>query len=259
MATSVLRWGSVAAAAANAPVCRRGTTQTCAATVSTAAPRSSAALGARQPARLAGSVGRQQVSRGQPLRAATPRAVEWKDQFMALSEAKVKSILPEEAMRMVTAGEAVLVDVRKAEDYNTSHALDAVSVPLFQAVNPLKTDMKGMLKFAVYAINGVGAVEPNLNFEDEVAALVGDKAVIMYCEAGGMLEPTPNFMYGRESRSLKACYKALMDERMSTVYHLSGGLFKWYKDGFETTGEYDASNVGRTPNSAAVAVYPEKK
>lgn len=135
------------------------------------------------------------------------QAVEWKDQFMALSEAKVKSILPEEAMRMVTAGEAVLVDVRKAEDYNTSHALDAVSVPLFQAVNPLKTDMKGMLKFAVYAINGVGAVEPNLNFEDEVAALVGDKAVIMYCEAGGMLEPTPNFMYGRESRSLKACYK----------------------------------------------------
>jgi rhodanese-related sulfurtransferase len=126
---------------------------------------------------------------------------------MKLTEEKVKSILPEEAMRMVTAGEAVLVDVRKPEDYEQSHAQDSVSVPLFRAVNPLKTDLKGMLKFAVYAVNGVGAVEANPDFEDEVAAVSGDKAAIFYCEAGGMLEPTPNFMYGRESRSLKAAYK----------------------------------------------------
>lgn len=178
---------------------------------------------------------------------------------MKLTEEKVKSILPEEAMRMVTAGEAVLVDVRKPEDYEQSHAQDSVSVPLFRAVNPLKTDLKGMLKFAVYAVNGVGAVEANPDFEDEVAAVSGDKAAIFYCEAGGMLEPTPNFMYGRESRSLKAAYKVLVDERVKTVYHLSGGLFQWYKDGFEFTGEYNTANVGRTPNSAAVGTYDDKK
>ena len=40
------------------------------------------------------------------------------------------------------------------------------------------------------------------------------------------------------------------------VLHLDGGVFRWYKVGLPFDGEYDASNVGRTPNAATDARYP---
>jgi len=40
------------------------------------------------------------------------------------------------------------------------------------------------------------------------------------------------------------------------VLHLDGGVFRWHKDGLPFNGEYDASNVGRTPNAAKDARYP---
>lgn len=36
----------------------------------------------------------------------------------------------------------------------------------------------------------------------------------------------------------------------SQVLHLSGGVFGWYKSNMPFDGEYDTSNVGRTPNAA---------
>lgn len=32
------------------------------------------------------------------------------------------------------------------------------------------------------------------------------------------------------------------------VYHLKGGAYGWYNAGFPFRGDYDASNVGRTPS-----------
>ena len=40
------------------------------------------------------------------------------------------------------------------------------------------------------------------------------------------------------------------------VLHLDGGVFRWSQAGLPFDGEYDASNVGRTPNAASDARYP---
>lgn len=133
--------------------------------------------------------------------------VPWRVQWLALNENDVPTIEPEEAMRMVTAGEAVIVDVRVPADFDKSHALDAVNVPLFKRVDIFNTDLKGLMRFAVYSLNGVTAVEPNKDFTEQVVKAANGKAVILYCEAGGTMEPTPNFLYGKESRSLRGAYK----------------------------------------------------
>uniref|UniRef100_A0A061SE15 Rhodanese-like domain-containing protein chloroplastic-like n=1 Tax=Tetraselmis sp. GSL018 TaxID=582737 RepID=A0A061SE15_9CHLO len=182
----------------------------------------------------------------------------WPEQWTALNKAGTKSIDAAEAMRKVTAGEAVLIDVRKPEDYKQCHAQDAINVPLFKTLDFRNTDFKGMIKFAVYAVNGVSAVEPNPEFVDQIVAATDGKEAILYCEAGGMLEPTPNFLYGKESRSLRGVFKVLQDGRVKSAAHLSGGLYQWYQDGFEITGTYDKSNLGRTPNAAPVASYEKK-
>eukprot|EP00192_Tetraselmis_astigmatica_P020176 CAMPEP_0117684112 /NCGR_PEP_ID=MMETSP0804-20121206/20876_1 /TAXON_ID=1074897 /ORGANISM="Tetraselmis astigmatica, Strain CCMP880" /LENGTH=206 /DNA_ID=CAMNT_0005494983 /DNA_START=89 /DNA_END=709 /DNA_ORIENTATION=+ len=137
----------------------------------------------------------------------TEMATKWPEMWRALNDLQLDSLPPSEAMRMVTAGEAVLVDVRLKEDFEKCHALESTNVPLFKRVDLFNTDMKGVFRFFVYGMNGVSAVEPSTTFSDDLAEVVGDKAVIFYCEAGGTIEPTPNFLWGRESRSLRAAYK----------------------------------------------------
>lgn len=34
------------------------------------------------------------------------------------------------------------------------------------------------------------------------------------------------------------------------VKHLDGGVFRWFAAGLPMVGEYDASNAGKTPNTA---------
>ncbi len=46
-------------------------------------------------------------------------------------------------------------------------------------------------------------MEENTEFLDDVRKAVGGKGAIFACEAGGSLRATPNFPYGKASRSLK--------------------------------------------------------
>lgn len=186
-------------------------------------------------------------------------SVKWPQIYRALNDLKLQSIPPSTASEMAAEGGAVLVDVRVVEDFEKCHAAGAISVPLFRRVNLLDTDVKGVFRFFVYGLNGVAAVEPNPKFEADLAAAVADKAAIFYCEAGGTVEPTPNFLYGRESRSLRAAYKASVDGRVKRIFHLDGGLYQWNKDGFETVGQYDTSNLYRTPNAANKATVLDSK
>lgn len=50
----------------------------------------------------------------------------------------------------------------------------------------------------------------------------------------------------------------MIDGRITKVAHLSGGLYQWFKDGFELVGEFDSSNLGRTPNAAPTATVFEE-
>jgi hypothetical protein len=59
------------------------------------------------------------------------------------------------------------------------------------------------------AANGVAPVEPNPEFLEELkaAAAGGAKGIVLADEAGGTLEPTASFQFGKPSRSLKAAHR----------------------------------------------------
>ncbi|KAK9820547.1 hypothetical protein WJX72_011515 [[Myrmecia] bisecta] len=166
----------------------------------------------------------------------------------------LKSISPEEAQERVKAGTDVLVDVRPAEAYEKAHPEGALSAPMFQVINLGTGFSLGRLaKAAAMAANGVTPTERNPNFVQELKKAAGDKGVILFCEAGGTLLPSANFATGKTSRSLKASYTAIAEAGLKKVAHLDGGAFGWFKAGLPFDGEYDTSNVGRTPNAALPA------
>lgn len=100
------------------------------------------------------------------------------------------------------------------------------------------------------AVNGVTPMAVNDQFSDELSEACKGKGAILMCEAGGTMTPSPSFVTGKVSRSLKAAYKALEKGQMKDVAHLDGGVYNWFKSGLPMIGEYDTGNVGRTPNAA---------
>lgn len=71
------------------------------------------------------------------------------------------------------------------------------------------------------------------------AALPRNKTIVVMCDLGGTLDTNvvgpggrkvckddPERAFGRESRSLKACYE-LMEAGFTNVVHLKGGLPQW--------------------------------
>ena len=68
------------------------------------------------------------------------------------------------------------------------------------------------------------------------------------CETGGTIVPTPSFNTGKVSRSLQAVWVAF-NEGITNVAHVRGGVYGWSKAGLPFEGEYDTSNIGRTPNA----------
>ncbi|BDA42451.1 probable rhodanese-like domain-containing protein 14, chloroplastic [Coccomyxa sp. Obi] len=143
----------------------------------------------------------------------------------------------------------VLVDVRPKDVYEKAHPEGAKNAALFRKFDMGNTSFSGLLRATALALNGVTPVEPNPFFVADLVAAAGKGSkIILACEAGGSLVPNASFQYGKESRSLKAAYKAVVSENFADVLHLGGGAYGWYKADLPFVGEYDLDNVGRTPN-----------
>mmetsp|Transcript_11996 Transcript_11996/g.36450 ORF Transcript_11996/g.36450 Transcript_11996/m.36450 type:complete len:234 (-) Transcript_11996:1007-1708(-) len=138
---------------------------------------------------------------------------------------------PEEVLDMVEDGKAVLVDVRLAEDYEQVHAINAKSVPLFQRIQTVSVE--NAIKSVFYALNGVKGTEENPNFvsgvEEVFRGLGQGQRLYFMCDAGGTCEAVPGFIYGKQSRSLQAVYKAVDEANVPAdmVGHVAGGLRGW--------------------------------
>ena len=96
--------------------------------------------------------------------------------------------------------------------------------------------------------------ERNPDFIEDAARALAPyrgKKVIVYCGLGGTIEvgvkpwapdrtkafkDDPERMFGRESRSLKACHDLLVVGGLRDVAHLEGGLSVWRHDGLPTEG-----------------------
>ncbi|EFN56190.1 hypothetical protein CHLNCDRAFT_144920 [Chlorella variabilis] len=173
----------------------------------------------------------------------------WNAIYADLTAAGVDSLSPEDAFDMSELGKAVVIDVRPKQDHEQAHPKGAVNVPAFLIIeSPSSPGEWG--KWIACKANGVVPTKVNPELAATIAAAAADgKAAILACEAGGTLEPSVNFPQGKVSRSLKAVVtsKVLPAER---VKHLDGGVFRWFAAGLPMVGEYDASNAGKTPNTA---------
>lgn len=153
------------------------------------------------------------------------------------------SVPPSQAQALMKKG-AMLIDVRLGMDFDSQHAAGAVSVPLFR----LTAGNSGWDQFKKVVMAGLNMrpTERDPDFVKNVERAVNGnkrKKVILMCTIGGTLdtvvrvastgkktETDKDRAFGRESRSLKACYE-LMWAGFTDVVHLKGGLSEWTYDG----------------------------
>lgn len=172
-----------------------------------------------------------------------------------LTEQNLASIEPEEARRLFvndtdgnvtdSGNEAkpILIDVRLKESYDAEHALGAVNVPLFREVQG--NGFFDTLKRVAMGGFAMKATERDPDFIGNLKKMIGSEEktvpLIVMCSIGGTLDTMirrpgrkpyadPDRSFGRESRSLKACYEIMM-AGYSNVKHVSGGLQVWRKEG----------------------------
>jgi rhodanese-related sulfurtransferase len=161
---------------------------------------------------------------------------------------------PGEAAALVAAGTHVLVDVRPPDVSAKASPAGSAKVPLYVKFDPLKGGAGAgaggpgaFFKAALLALNGVQPTVQNPRFVEEVVAAAGGRAVLVLCETGGSLTPTPSFALGKPSRSLQAAFRLLEDGRVPAVAHVGGGAYAWAAQGLPFDGEYDGKDAGRTP------------
>ena len=157
----------------------------------------------------------------------------------ALQAGGLESVEPERALELQSKG-ATIVDIRTADKYAKKHIAGSVNVPLFRPVQGRSpADNAKRLAMAFFQMT---ATERNSDFAAEaLEALPKNKPVVVACDIGGTLEVTiekkrggkvvkafedKERVFGRESRSLKACYE-LKKAGFSKLYHLKDGQQMW--------------------------------
>jgi len=171
----------------------------------------------------------------------------WPVMHMWLTKNKLRSLPQEEALKMAKSGKAKFLDIRLAEDFAKEHIEGALNAPLFRVIPNDTGRLFDTIKRIAMAGIAMKATERNPDFLSEAERVLGSRntPVIVYCPPGGTMETkitgvkVKNYpdgfadkdrSFGRESRSLKACYE-LMSAGFKNVYHLEGGMSKWRYDG----------------------------
>ena len=168
----------------------------------------------------------------------------WPAIHITLSNSDEFSVVePQDVIEMVKEGNAVVVDVRPEGTFEKTGRIEgSVNVPLYRAVQGGSV-FKTIKKIAVAAM-AMEATERNPDFlEDARRALGGGdpseegRTLVVCCTIGGSMETEvvskrgkvfsdPEKAFGRESRSLKACYE-LIQGGYTKVAHLRGGIAMW--------------------------------
>jgi rhodanese-related sulfurtransferase len=170
----------------------------------------------------------------------------WPAVHSYLKRKRLQTISTQEAYNLVNKGKAVLLDVREERYFNRQHAEGAINVGLFREVQGRST-LENIKRIAMAGL-AMTATERNPNFREEaLQTLPKNKTIITMCGLGGTLETKtkprelsgkvfdkdPDRAFGRESRSLKACYE-LFEAGFKNVLHMDGGFPQWRYDGFST-------------------------
>mmetsp|Transcript_14445 Transcript_14445/g.25977 ORF Transcript_14445/g.25977 Transcript_14445/m.25977 type:complete len:361 (+) Transcript_14445:3-1085(+) len=169
-----------------------------------------------------------------------------------LNENNVKSSTPLEVSKMMRRG-WVLVDVRRLDQFEESHAEGSVNVELFQLL-PFGGSPRNALKFLLTSSQGATPVDPNPEFVDQVKQILsqrGVKGVILADAEGGCLDDAEGQLgpYGASSRSLVAAYKLLSEGGVGSnkIGHLQYGLNYWFNEDLPMGGKFQWTPEARTP------------
>ncbi len=169
----------------------------------------------------------------------------WPAVHTFLSQANLASLSAEEVEARAARGDAVVVDVRPAADFERDRIAGSVNVPLYRPVQS-KGWLAQVKRLAVAAM-AMRATERNPDFLAEAKAALGPqvaagRTLVVACTVGGTLKTEiqrkrkdrpafkdPERAFGRESRSLKACYELLFEGGFDAkqIAHLDGGIAAW--------------------------------
>lgn len=173
--------------------------------------------------------------------------VVWPVVHAYLTQKGLKSVSPNAALKLAASGNAVLVDCRPRYQWERERIEGSINVPLYRPV--VGSGQWDTIKRFVMAVGlAMTATERNPDFEADALAALGSnkrRKLILYCSLGGTLtvgmppwapdrkksfKDDPERAFGRESRSLKACYE-LLEAGWQDVVHMEGGLPQWRYEG----------------------------
>ncbi|CAG9461738.1 unnamed protein product [Pedinophyceae sp. YPF-701] len=172
----------------------------------------------------------------------------WPAIYLYLEQKGLTSLPGEEVEETMRKGGCVLLDTRIPDDFEMEHIEGAVNAPLFRVIPSDSDRWFDKLKRVAMAGIAMKATERNPDFVAQAEQAIGDKnkPVVVYCTMGGTMDTRVGYKsknykdkgfadkdraFGRESRSLKACYE-LMKAGFKNVYHLDKGMSQWrYRGG----------------------------
>ncbi|XP_050235967.1 rhodanese-like domain-containing protein 14, chloroplastic [Mercurialis annua] len=162
--------------------------------------------------------------------AKTPVEEEWKVKREVLVQKKVRSVDVKEALRLQKENNFVILDVRPEAEFNEGHPPGAINVQIYRLIKEWTAwDIARRLAFAFFGI--FSGTEENPEFLQLVESKIDKSSkIIVACSSGGTTKPTQNLPQGQQSRSLIAAYVLVLNG-YKNVFHLEGGLYRWFKEG----------------------------
>lgn len=168
--------------------------------------------------------------------AKSPAEEDWKTKREVLLQKKVRSVDVKEALRLQKENNFVILDVRPEAEFKEAHPPGAINVQVYRLIKEWTAwDIARRAAFAFFGI--FAGTEENPEFMQTVESKIDKSAkIIVACSAGGTLRPSQNLPEGQQSRSLIAAYLLVLNG-YTNVFHLEGGLYKWFKEGLPAESE----------------------
>lgn len=168
--------------------------------------------------------------------AKSPAEEDWKTKREVLLQKKVRSVDVKEALRLQKENNFVILDVRPEAEFKEAHPPGAINVQVYRLIKEWTAwDIARRAAFAFFGI--FAGTEENPEFMQTVESKIDKSAkIIVACSAGGTMRPSQSLPEGQQSRSLIAAYLLVLNG-YTNVFHLEGGLYKWFKEGLPAESE----------------------